>query len=456
MNKQQQQHEEAQGEESTVQHQHGGDQPIGLDSEEWNEPVTADEDFLYSSDENGPDYSYFNASVEFNKPNFELKREHHCGREYTNKHATSTYLSRKFQEKVRDDPNCSLDGIINDARRRFMVNISSKKAYRTKRKAREAIKGCDMEQYERLWDYAATVRQSNPDSHIAIQIDRRSIEERATFQRLFDGLGALKKGFLAGCRPIIGLDGCFLKGPFGGQLLAALGMDENDNMFPIGIAIELITYIGRGNVVPYTFISDRQKGLVHAIEELFPGIEHRFCLKHLFENFKAKFKDSELRELFWATASATNGDDFKRALNALEIAQPQNGENLTAAGWLKRLPYYLWSRAHYGMAAKTDISVNNLNESFNNYILKARDEPIVTFLEFFRRKLMQRLTLKRQGMEKYGGKLCLNIVEKLAKSVENSRHCIAIFDSIESFEVDGFNRTSVVNLQRRSCSCGAF
>ncbi|XP_027156753.1 uncharacterized protein LOC113757863 [Coffea eugenioides] len=135
---------------------------------------------------------------------------------------------------------------------------------------------------------------------------------------------------------------------------------------------------------------------------------------------------------------ATNVDDFKRALNALEIAQPQNGENLTAAGWLKRLPYHLWSRAHYGIAAKTDFSVNNLNESFNNYILKARDEPI------------------RQGVEKYGGRLCPNILEKLAKSVEKSRHCIAVFDGIESFEVDGFNRTSVVNLQRRSCSCGAF
>ncbi|XP_027166420.1 uncharacterized protein LOC113766425 [Coffea eugenioides] len=300
-----------------------------------------------------------------------------------------------------------------------MVNISSKKAYRTKRKVREAIQGSAMEQYEQLWDYAAT-------------------------------------SFLAGCRSIIGLDGCFLKGPFGGQLLAALGRDGNDNMFPIAIAIELITHIGRGNVGPYIFISDKQKGLVHAIEELFLGVEHRFCLKHLLENFKVKFKDSELRELFWATVSTTIIDDFKRALNALEIAQLQNGENLTIAAWLKRLPYHLWSRAHYGIAVKTDISVNNLNESFNNYILKARDEPIVTLFEIFRRKVMQRLTLKRQGMEKYGGKFCPNIVEKLAKSVQKSRHCIVVFDGIDSFEVDGFNRTSVVNLQHRSCSCGAF
>ncbi|XP_071905882.1 uncharacterized protein [Coffea arabica] len=227
-----------------------------------------------------------------------------------------------------------------------------------------------MDQYERLWDYAAT-------------------------------------GFLASYRPIIGLDDCFFKGPFGGQLLAALGRDVNDNIFPIAIVI-------------------------------------------------VEFKDSELRKLFWTTASATNVDDFKRALNASEISQPQNGENFTAAAWLKSLPYHLWSKAHYGIAAKTDISVNNLNESFNNYILKARDEPIVTLLEFFRRKLMQQLTLKRQGMEKYRDRLCPNIVEKLSKSVEKGKHCIAIFDGVKSFEVDGFNRTSVLNLRRKNCSCCAF
>jgi hypothetical protein len=33
------------------------------------------------------------------------------------------------------------------------------------------------------------------------------------------------------------VDGCFLKGPYGGQLLAAIGRDPNDQMFPIAIAV---------------------------------------------------------------------------------------------------------------------------------------------------------------------------------------------------------------------------
>ena len=48
---------------------------------------------------------------------------------------------------------------------------------------------------------------------------------------------AQKVGFLAGCRPIIGLDGYHLKGKFGGQLLAATARAGNDNIFPVAIAV---------------------------------------------------------------------------------------------------------------------------------------------------------------------------------------------------------------------------
>lgn len=44
-------------------------------------------------------------------------------------------------------------------------------------------------------------------------------------------------GFLARYRPIIGLDGCFLKEWFGGKLLLAVGRDRNDNFFFVAIAV---------------------------------------------------------------------------------------------------------------------------------------------------------------------------------------------------------------------------
>jgi len=45
--------------------------------------------------------------------------------------------------------------------------------------------------------------------------------------------------------------------------------------------------------------------------------------------------------------------------------------------------------------------VNNLSESFNSMILRARDKPIVSMLEWIRTRLMSRLYIKRVGIERY-------------------------------------------------------
>lgn len=44
-------------------------------------------------------------------------------------------------------------------------------------------------------------------------------------------------GVLDGCRPIIGLDACFLKGAFDGQLMQAVGRAANNQMFPVAMAV---------------------------------------------------------------------------------------------------------------------------------------------------------------------------------------------------------------------------
>ena len=55
--------------------------------------------------------------------------------------------------------------------------------------------------------------------------------------RLYCCLGPPKRGFHDGCRPIIGLDGCHIKGSYPGQLLAAIGVDPNNGWWPIAWAV---------------------------------------------------------------------------------------------------------------------------------------------------------------------------------------------------------------------------
>lgn len=76
------------------------------------------------------------------------------------------------------------------------------------------------------------------------------------------------------CRHVIGLDGFFLKGLSGGQILAAMDRDRNDQMLPIAMAViegenmdswtwfsePLIDDLeGRNEFLSYTFISCQQK-----------------------------------------------------------------------------------------------------------------------------------------------------------------------------------------------------
>ena len=57
------------------------------------------------------------------------------------------------------------------------------------------------------------------------------------FDNCYMSLDACKRGFLLACRTIICIDGCHIKNKYGGVMLTAVGVDPNDCIFPIAIAI---------------------------------------------------------------------------------------------------------------------------------------------------------------------------------------------------------------------------
>ena len=60
---------------------------------------------------------------------------------------------------------------------------------------------------------------------------------KSKFKRMYIRYNVQKVGFLSGCKPFIGLDGCHLKSRFDGQLLSATVKDGNDNIFPMTMAV---------------------------------------------------------------------------------------------------------------------------------------------------------------------------------------------------------------------------
>jgi hypothetical protein len=96
----------------------------------------------------------------------------------------------------------------------------------------------------------------------------------ATYSALmYLSIDVCKRGFLSACGPIICLDGCHIKTKYGGQILTAIGVDQNDCIYPIAIGIveveslaswkwflkTLKEDLGIDNTCPWTIMTDKQK-----------------------------------------------------------------------------------------------------------------------------------------------------------------------------------------------------
>ena len=75
------------------------------------------------------------------------------------------------------------------------------------------------------------VTETNPDSVFSIE------QEERRFKRLFVSYGACIQGFLKGCRPLLFLDGTFLKDRYKGILLGATAYDGNQGIFPLAFSV---------------------------------------------------------------------------------------------------------------------------------------------------------------------------------------------------------------------------
>ncbi|KAA8532636.1 hypothetical protein F0562_032548 [Nyssa sinensis] len=89
--------------------------------------------------------------------------------------------------------------------------------YRARRKAFDKIEGSHGKSYSMLRKYANEISKNNPSSVTVIECDRLNITMEPTFKRVFIAFDGLVKGFKLGCRPLIGLDACHLKRPYGAK-----------------------------------------------------------------------------------------------------------------------------------------------------------------------------------------------------------------------------------------------
>ncbi|GJS31799.1 zf-CCHC domain-containing protein [Tanacetum coccineum] len=211
---------------------------------------------------------------------------HKCLQSRKIKYLTFEFLSQDIMDQIETNPEIPIKAIQDQLQKKFQLEVSRMKAFRAKAKAVEHVRGDFTLQYKQLRDYVMELQQSNPNTTVRIGVESEAGHTKPTrvFKRIYMCLGASKEGFKACMRQFLGFNGTFMRGPFLGTNFEA--------------------------------------GIIPAIGDLFPAVEHRYCLRHIHENMKLRWRGTSYKELLWKAASVLT------ALKASECKAEYNGGHL--------------------------------------------------------------------------------------------------------------------------------
>ncbi|XP_060960983.1 uncharacterized protein LOC133031490 [Cannabis sativa] len=197
--------------------------------------------------------------------------------------AVGHLIKNKFKS---DGTKYKAKDIQRDMFQEYGIKMSYEKAWRCREKGLMYSRGTPAAAYSQLPGYFYVLEQKNPGTITDI------ITEDNRFKYCFWSLAACRRGFKF-CRPVISIDGTFLKTRFGGTILVAVAYDANNQLFPIAFAIvdsenhDSWKYFLQklkeaiGEVENLVFVSDRHQSIEHAVEVIFPEACHCACYKYI-------------------------------------------------------------------------------------------------------------------------------------------------------------------------------
>lgn len=215
-----------------------------------------------------------------------------------------------------------------------------------------------------------------------------------------------------------------------GILLTAIGVDANGSLFLIAYSVvdaendsnwlwflECLRNVlqahtthlfGPENLV---FLSDQQKGLIQAVEQLFPDSPHGFCLRHLEDNMHHLFKNTELKSLLWKAAHATMETVFNQALIDMRSINP------VCVDWLLQTanPEH-WAELYF-KGKRYGHLISNIAEAFNVKLMEAHEMPILAMLEEIRQQLMGWFASRRQLENNTAGTIVSGVQLQIQKLI---------------------------------------
>ncbi|GJS91799.1 multidrug resistance-associated protein 5 [Tanacetum coccineum] len=196
------------------------------------------------------------------------------------------------------------------------------------------------EHYAMLRSYGKEILDSNPESTVKLGVTVNP-DDKTYFDRFYVCFAGLADGWKAGVA------------------WAVVNVENKDNWSRFLELLEEDFGCSRGN--GQILMSGQHKGLIEAVKDIMPNVEHMHCARHIYENFRKH---------------------YSRGCEAVE---------------------------------------NGFSESFNSIIVSVRHKPLLTMLEAIRVIVLERMNKMKEISRKWNLGVCPNIKKRLEWLKEQQR-----------------------------------
>ncbi|KAL4021587.1 hypothetical protein IC575_020393 [Cucumis melo] len=334
--------------------------------------------------------------------------------------------------------------------------MSYEKAWRARENAYERVQGSPEESYNLLRRYGEALKFTNPGT-----IFHMELEDDHFFKYLFMAVGPCVRGFLNCIRPVIVMDGTFLKNKYRGQLIVAVCLDDNNQIYPLAFGVvdretddSIQWFLEKlkgaiGEVPNLGFVTDRKTCFSKGISSVFPSAFYGLCVQHLSQNLHDKYKNDTIATLFYNASRTYRESTFVEVWRHLLAFPNGSGKYLNDIGiaW--------WSRVHC-LGRRYNMMTTNIAESMNSILKEPRDLPIASFLENVRALLQRWFWERREEGIKVTSTLTKWVELVIQKKQEGALTMKVNPIDCYQFYVKDLDKEEVVNLQTKECTCKEF
>uniref|UniRef100_A0ACD6A4B9 Uncharacterized protein n=1 Tax=Avena sativa TaxID=4498 RepID=A0ACD6A4B9_AVESA len=321
--------------------------------------------------------------------------------------AKSRWVCDVVLEWVRKNPAIGVSTLIEKIQDKYKITVPYMRVSNGREKALDKLLGKWAESFHLLYTFKAEVERCSPGS--VVDIDRHTVQykvkgvtkEKECFRRVFVSFKACWQGFKDGRRPYLAVDATALNGRFKGQLVAACAVDAHNWLSPVAYGVletesteSWTWWLERlhqvvGHPEGLVIHTDACKGLETAVESVFPGVEHRECMRHLATNFSKKFRGKIFDDNLWPASLTCNPRKHAYHLRQM-YSKPKVQEYLEACHTK------LWARSKFNEVCKVDYVNNNLAESFNSKLKKVKALQMVDMFDCLRQRSIFKFNLRRR------------------------------------------------------------